>query len=110
MYSVIDAFSLYLTVQYGALPWIALGLALSFGCYALLRKTATLNSLDGYTLESLLIFPAALAYLVYREALGSAAFGHSSIATSLLLAGAGVVTAGPLLWFAAGARRISMTR
>ena len=100
---------LYLTVQYGALPWIALGLAVSFGCYALLRKTAALNSLEGFTLEILLIFPPALGYLLYREAFGSAAFGHMGIATSLLLACAGAVTAGPLLLFAAGARRISMT-
>ena len=100
---------LYLTVQYGALPWIALGLAVSFGCYALLRKTATLNSLEGFTLEILLIFPAALAYLLYHEALGGGAFGHSGVATALLLACAGLVTAGPLLLFGAGARRISMT-
>jgi chloramphenicol-sensitive protein RarD len=100
---------LYLTFQYGALPWIALGLAVSFGCYALLRKTAALNSLEGFTLEIMLMFPAALAYLLYREAFGGAAFGHMGIATSLLLACAGAVTAGPLLLFEAGARRITMT-
>jgi chloramphenicol-sensitive protein RarD len=100
---------LYLTVQYGALPWIALGLAVSFGCYALLRKTAALNSLEGFTLEIMLMFPLALAYLLYREALGGAAFGHMGVATTLLLACAGAVTAGPLLLFAAGARRITMT-
>src|SRR5215216_6376709 len=96
---------LYLTVQYGALPWIALGLAVSFGFYGLLRKTAQLDSLEGFTLEILLLFLPALAYLLYRESLGSAAFAHTGVITSLLLACAGVVTAGPLLLFAAGARR-----
>jgi chloramphenicol-sensitive protein RarD len=100
---------LYLTVQYGALPWIALGLAVSFGCYALLRKTAALGSSEGFTLETLLLFPPALGFLLYQEALGGAAFGHTGIMTSLLLVCAGVVTAGPLLLFGAGARRISMT-
>ncbi len=100
---------LYLTTQYGALPWIALGLAVSFGFYGLLRKTAQLGSLEGFTLEILLLFLPALVYLLYRESLGSAAFGHIGVTTSLLLACAGVVTAGPLLLFAAGARRITMT-
>lgn len=100
---------LYLTFLYGALPWIALALAFSFACYALLRKTAALGSLEGLTLETLLLFPPALAYLVYHEATGSAAFAHNGLPTSLLLACAGLVTAGPLLLFASGARRITMT-
>lgn len=100
---------LYLTFLYGALPWIALALACSFAGYALLRKTAVLGSLEGFTLETLLLFLPALAYLVYRDLLGSGAFGHTGTATSLLLACAGLVTAGPLLLFAAGARRLTMT-
>jgi chloramphenicol-sensitive protein RarD len=100
---------LYLTFLYGALPWIALALAFSFGCYALLRKMAALESLEGFTLETLLLFPIALAYLLYREVTGGAAFVHAGLSTTLLLACAGLVTAGPLLLFAAGARRISMT-
>lgn len=100
---------LYLTVQYGAPPWIALALALSFAGYGLIRKTATLGALEGFTLETMLLFPVALSYLVYHEALGTASFGHSSATTTLLLACAGIVTAGPLIMFAAGARRISFT-
>jgi chloramphenicol-sensitive protein RarD len=97
---------LYLTVQYGALPWIALALASSFGAYGLLRKTAALGSLEGFTLESLLLFVPALAYLLYREASVGGAFVHLGLGTSLLLACAGIVTAVPLLLFAASARRI----
>ncbi|MBA3533292.1 MAG: EamA family transporter RarD [Ardenticatenales bacterium] len=100
---------LYLTVQYGALPWIALTLAISFGFYGLLRKTASLDSLEGLTLETLLLFLPALSYLLYLEGQGSAAFGHSSVSTTALLALAGIATATPLLLFASGARRITLT-
>jgi chloramphenicol-sensitive protein RarD len=100
---------LYLTVQYGTLPWIALALAFSFGGYGLLRKIAALESLEGFTLETLLLFVPALGYLLYREWQGVAAFGHAGLSTSLLLALAGLATSVPLLLFAAGARRISMT-
>lgn len=100
---------LYLTAQYGTLPWIALTLAGSFGCYGLLRKIAPLGSLEGFTLETLLLFAPALGFLLYREALGAGAFGHAGLGTALLLACAGVVTAVPMLLFASGARRITLT-
>jgi chloramphenicol-sensitive protein RarD len=96
-----------LTMQYGALPWIALLLAGSFGGYGLLRKTAVLGSLEGFTLETIVLFLPALAYLLYHEWLGRATFGHAGVGTSLLLACAGIVTAVPLLLFASGARRIT---
>lgn len=100
---------LYLTLHYGSLPWIALTLAGSFGVYGLLRKTAALNSLEGLTLETLVLFLPALAYLVYLELVGTAAFGHVSLSTTLLLIAGGVATALPLLLFASGARRITLT-
>ncbi len=98
----------YLTANYGVLPWIALTLAGTFGLYGLLRKTAPLESLPGLTLETLLLFPSALAYLLYLEWIGRAAFGHAGATTTLLLIGAGGATALPLLLFAAGARRITL--
>ena len=100
---------LFLTANHGRLPWIALGLALTFGFYGLLRKTATLNSLEGLALETGVLFLPALIYLVHLEAAGRATFGHADAGTSLLLALAGAATAVPLLLFAAGARRIPMT-
>ena len=100
---------LYLTVTFGSLPWIALTLAGTFGVYGLLRKTAALESLEGLTLETLVLMPAALIYLLALEFQGRGAFGHSGAGTSLLLAGAGIATATPLLLFAVGARRITMT-
>jgi len=100
---------LVLTVSYGAVPWLALTLAGTFGLYGLLRKTATLNSLEGLTMETLILFVPALAFLLYQEFIGVGTFGHTGLTTTLLLAAAGAVTAMPLLLFAAGARRITMT-
>ena len=100
---------LYLTALHGSFPWIALTLALSFGLYGLLRKMAVLSSLEGFTLETLILVPPSLAYLIYREWAHAGAFGHLGAATDALLICAGLVTAVPLLLFAAGARRIQLT-
>ena len=99
---------LYLTVSYGALPWIALVLAGSFGLYGLLRKTAPIGSQPGLALETALLAPLAVGYLLFLEWQGAGAFGHD-LRTSVLLIIGGPITALPLLLFAAGARQISMT-
>ena len=88
--------------------WIALTLAITFGLYGLLRKTASLGALEGLSLEMTILFLPALAYLVYLELTGSASFGHTGTATSVLLALAGVATALPLIWFAYGARKVTL--
>jgi chloramphenicol-sensitive protein RarD len=100
---------LYLTLQHGSPPWIALALASSFALYGLLRKTAALGSLEGLTLETLLMTGPALAYIAWAELSGAGAFLYGGPLTSLLLVGAGAVTAVPLLLFAAGARRVTLT-
>jgi chloramphenicol-sensitive protein RarD len=100
---------LLLTLVYGSFPWVALTLALSFGIYGLLRKTAALGSLEGFTLETLLLAVPALGYLVATEVTIGGAFVHQGPATTALLVAAGGVTAVPLLLFAAGARRIPMS-
>lgn len=100
---------LYLTITFGTVPWIALTLAISFGIYALVRKTAQLNSLEGLTLETLFMILPAIGFLLYLEWQGSGTFGHRSPAHSLLLFATGIVTATPLLLFAAGARRIPLS-
>jgi chloramphenicol-sensitive protein RarD len=99
----------YLTVIYGSLPWIALTLAGTFGIYGLVKKVAPLGSLFGLTLETGLVFLPALAYLIFSEAKGSGAFGHTGLQVGLLLAGVGLVTTVPLLLFASAARRIPLT-
>jgi chloramphenicol-sensitive protein RarD len=99
---------LYLTFSYGALPWIALTLAFSFGFYGLLRKTASRGSLEGLSMETGILFLPALGYVIYLQLEGSAAFGGSELQTTLLLSLAGVATAVPLLLFASGARQITL--
>jgi chloramphenicol-sensitive protein RarD len=86
-----------------------LTLAFSFGLYGLLRKTARLNSLEGLSLETALLFLPATGYLLYLEAAGQGSFGHAGFTTTLLLALAGVATAVPLLFFALGARMIPLS-
>lgn len=99
----------YLTLSYGSFPWIALSLAITFGFYGLLSKTAPLGALAGLSLETTFLFLPALVYLLYLEWMGTASFGHTGTMTSTLLAFAGVVTALPLLWFAYGAKRVTLT-
>ncbi|MGD8518465.1 MAG: EamA family transporter RarD [Anaerolineae bacterium] len=99
---------LYLTVGYGAFPWIGLTLALTFGFYGLLRKTAPLGSMEGLSIETAILSVPSLAYLIYLEGSGGASFGHSGVATSILLVLSGVATAVPLLLFAYSARRVSL--
>jgi chloramphenicol-sensitive protein RarD len=99
----------YLTFNYGRLPWIALTLAGTFGVYGLLRKTAELGSIEGFTLEMALLFVPSMALLAVLGTQGVGAFGQSDARTTLLLLGAGAATAIPLLLFTYGARRVTMT-
>lgn len=98
----------WITLGVGSLPWVALGLAGSFGVYGLLRKQASLPSLEGLALETFLMLPLAAAALLWFEANGNGGFGHLGLATDLLLVGGGIVTAIPLLLFASGARRLKL--
>jgi len=99
----------YLTFIYGAFPWIALTLALAFGFYGLVKKTAPLGSLYGLTLETGILLLPTSGYLLLCEARGQGAFLHAGVLSDLLLVGAGPVTAIPLLMFAAAAQRIPLS-
>jgi chloramphenicol-sensitive protein RarD len=99
----------WLTWQSGHLPWISLLLAATWAFYSLLRKTAVLGALDGLTLETLLLFPIALGYLVLLTLSGQSGFATASTASQWLLVASGPITAIPLLLFAAGARRIPLS-
>lgn len=100
---------LWLTWQGGRVPWIALGLAITFSVYGFLRKIGRLPSMEGLALETFLMLPLALGALLWFEWQGTGRFGHAGLSTSLLLVGSGIVTAVPLLWFAAGARQLTLT-
>ncbi|MCE3262517.1 MAG: transporter [Pseudoduganella sp.] len=100
----------WLTWQGGQVPYIALVLALSFGAYGLLRKTAALAALEGLSFETLMLFPLAVAYLGWLAFQGQSVFLNTDAdSTRWLLVAAGPTTAIPLLLFAAGARRIPMS-
>ncbi len=98
----------YLTLGYGAFPWVALTLGGSFGLYGLLRKTASLEALEGLALETAVLSLPALAYLFYLELAGTASFGRIAGTTSLLLTLSGVATVIPLFLFAYAARRVAL--
>ncbi len=99
----------YLTVSYGSLPWISLVLAFTFGMYGLIKKTAALESMHGFSLETIVLFLPALGYLIFREASGVGAFIHQGVLVTLLLVLAGPVTSIPLLLFGYAARRIPLS-
>lgn len=90
-------------------PWIGLTIAVSFAIYGLLRKTAAMDALGGLTLETLLLSPLALGYLLYVSWTAQSAFFGGGLSRAALLLGTGPVTAIPLLAFAAGARRIPLS-
>lgn len=99
----------WLTWLGGSLPWISLILALSFGTYGLLRKTAALGALEGLTLESAMMFPAAVMYLGWLTAQGQNSFSDTPLTLQIMLIASGPITAIPLLLFASGARRIPLS-
>jgi len=100
---------LYLTFSYGALPWIALTLAFTFGVYGLLKKQAPFSALNGLTLETAVLVLPALGYITVRQAAGAGALGTIDATTTALLIATGIATGLPLLLFAAGARRIRLS-
>ncbi len=98
-----------LAIDLGSLPWVSLALAATFGAYGLIRKTSLVGSLDGLTLEMAVMAPFALAAVLARGVIGQGIVGLDRPGTDLLLLGTGVVTAAPLLLFAAAARRIDLS-
>jgi chloramphenicol-sensitive protein RarD len=98
-----------LTIDYGRPPWIAITLAFSFGTYGLCKKVAAAPAVEGLTAESSVLFLPAVAYLWWLNATGDAEFGHVSAVHTLLMIGAGVLTAGPLLLFAGATNRVPLT-
>jgi chloramphenicol-sensitive protein RarD len=97
-----------LTLDYGRLPWIALGLAFSWGSYGLVKKQLGLGALEGLSIETLISSAAYLTYLVWLGNQGQGQFGLSWGIT-LLLIGGGAVTAIPLLLFNGSTNRLPLT-
>jgi chloramphenicol-sensitive protein RarD len=100
----------WLTWQAGHAPWIALGLAISFGAYGLLRKLVQVDALPGLGLESLYLLLPALAVVAWGERGHGGHFASGwGLGTDLLLVLAGAVTALPLVGFAYGVRRVPLS-
>lgn len=97
-----------LTFSYGIFPWVAFTLAITFGVYGLVKKMVKVDAEIGMALETLTLMPISLAFLVYFASNGQGAFGTDTLLTTLLLMGAGAVTATPLLLFTKGAQRIPL--
>jgi chloramphenicol-sensitive protein RarD len=96
-------------VQHGHPPWIALAIVGTWGGYSLMRKRSPLPAVTGLTVETLLLIPFAIAFLLWQNHTGAGALGRVDLRTHLLVLSSGVITAVPLLLFAYGARRIRLS-
>ena len=95
-------------VLFGHMPWLALGLAFSFGFYGLLRKNLGLHAIAGLAIEILIVAPFALAYIAWIAHRQTMTFGDD-IDIDLLLMLGGFVTSFPLLCFAAAVTRLPLS-
>jgi len=100
---------LILVIKAGKFPWLSFALALTFGIYGAIKKAVNATSLVGLALETAVLAPLALVFIVSRQATGHGALGGSSLTVTLFLLGAGVATAIPLILFAFSAKRIPLS-
>ena len=102
---------LVLAVNYGQFPWIALALAFSFGLYGFIKKQvgARVDAISGLTIETAWLAPIAAVVLIVLSLNGELVLGTQPAVHTALLLSAGVITAVPLLLFAAAARRLKLT-
>ena len=96
-------------IYFGAIPWIGLTLAFTFGFYGLMRKNLNLPSVPGLALETILILPFASLGLFWFYTSGNIDFGTVNLQTDILLIMGGFITSFPLLCFAAAVTRLSLT-
>ena len=92
----------------GTLPWISLFLAGTFGIYGLLRKQVPVDAISGLWLETLAMLPICLIYATWQGGNGHAVFSLLSGLTAALLIGSGIMTAVPLMAFAAATQRLDL--
>jgi chloramphenicol-sensitive protein RarD len=98
-----------LTVEYGQPPWVALVLAFSFGSYGLAKKKANTGAVESLTVETMVVGPVALGYLLWLGAQGASTFSQDGVGHAALLATTGLVTALPLVCFGGAATRVTLT-
>jgi chloramphenicol-sensitive protein RarD len=100
---------LILIVKAGRVPWLSFALALTFGTYGAVKKAVKAPPLVGLALETAVLAPLALLFILSRQATGRGALGGSNLTVTLFLLGAGVATAIPLILFAFSAKRIPLS-
>lgn len=93
-------------ISFGSVPWVALALACSFAIYGAIRKRLPIDSMTGLWLETLILLPAVLIYMVFFASSSAADMTQNTWQINTLLIAAGVVTTAPLLCFTAAAQRI----
>jgi len=99
---------LNLTLGYGRFPWIAVSLCLTFGLYGFLRKQSGTAAIPGLFIETILLIPFAIVFLIYLQRSGAPVFGRAGWPLSILLISTGVVTAVPLFWFGYATRYLRL--
>ncbi len=100
---------LVMTFMYGQFPWVALTLAFTFAFYGLIKKTIPVEPIPGLFLETAILAPFVLGYLVFHETQGTGVINSVPISVMILLIGAGVATSTPLLLFSMAARRVRLS-
>lgn len=99
-----------LALESGGIPWVALTLAVTWGFYALLRKTLPLGPNQGFFLEVLILSGPALLYILYLEfGSGEGHLFRTGAADTVLLLGCGIITAVPLMIYANGAKLLKLS-
>ena len=98
-----------LTLDAGSLPWVAIGLTVSWGLYAFFKKSMPIGPNQGFLLEVILLFPCAIGFLIWMNAQGANHFTGGTGLDQALLMGCGVVTAIPLVLYANGAKRLRLS-
>lgn len=97
-----------LTLGYGKFPWIAVSLCISFGLYGLLRKKSGTAAIPGLFIETILLLPLAIVFLIYLQHSNALVFGRAGWWLSTGPISTGVVTAVPLLWFGYATRHLRL--
>ncbi len=100
---------IFLTIAQGKPPWISLGLAVSFALYGLIRKKTVARPIPGLLIETIVLMPIALGYLILLGVRGESVFLSGSWRADLLLIAAGTITITPLVWFVEAAKRLTLS-
>ncbi|OOZ68206.1 hypothetical protein BOW46_00815 [Solemya velum gill symbiont] len=100
---------LVLIFSHGIVPWVALALALTFGLYGLIRKQTKIGPVTGLAIETLLLFPVAVGYILFLFSYGDESFITGEPSARFWLVFVGIMTTIPLMLFAASARKIRLS-